>query len=60
MTLVFSNSWIKIPKQGNAGPKFQDSALQKTLHFEKFEGPGVKYDNSLFKPQLKNTQIRHF
>ena len=34
--------------------------FRKILQLDKFEGADFKYDNTFFKFQSKNTQIRHF
>ena len=45
MTIAFSNSRKKIPKQGIFGPKF-GSFFGKMWQLHKFEGADNKYDNS--------------
>ena len=99
MKILFSNSSLKIPKQGNFRPKFKElyfcpklcnnknsrvlipimiivfrncwpkhpnkAFLVLDLSIlifarRKFEDVDVKYDNTFFKFQPKNIQIRHF
>ena len=39
---------------------YQNSLYDLKFIFDKIEGVDFKYDNSFFKSQPKNTQIRHF
>ena len=71
---MFSNSSAKIRKSGIFGPKFRYFSLfsrffiffsrflllHQILQQGKFEDADFKYDNSIFKFHLNNTQIRYF
>ena len=61
MTVLFSNSNLKIHKSGIFGPKFSHFCfLCEILQIDEFEGDDFKCDNIAFKLQLQNIQIRHF
>ena len=50
---------VQTTNQCNLATKFILLVQHKTLHYNKFEGADFKYDNSFFKWQSKNNQIRH-
>ena len=61
MEIAFQNYSPKVLKIRHFHSQIWSSfVFHGTLHFYKFEGADFEHDNSLFKINPKNTQVRHF